>query len=251
MATISLVGAAVTGTNATTLTINPTAIGNAFALFVKVNSNTATVSSVSSSGTTGWTRIAGPTVDTNATPHTHEIWLGRVTATGSQTLTVANSGGTGMALDAQQASSTAGAGTIWGKDGTQSGFKTNTSSKTVTLPTLTPSGTGWYFGHGRCPTSSTYSAPAAGYTLTTDANGNPLMSNPAASGAQSPTLTQVTAQITYAIGVIIAATVATGILKVRRSAAWTAGAVKVRRSAAWVAPTAVKVRRGGAWTAVT
>lgn len=211
---ISLVGSPVTGSGVTTLSLNPTAIGNGFVLYVSIPDNVSHVTSVTGGNCTWSGPIAGPTVDTNGTPKTHEKWLGTATATGAQTLTVANSASSVMDLDAQQASSGLGATTVWAKDGSQSGFANNASSTTLTYPTLTPAAAAWYVGHGRAPSGTTLSGATAGFTYTVDANGNQFINNPNVSAASSPTGTSGAATVSHCIGVLIKASLpaASGIL---------------------------------------
>jgi IPT/TIG domain len=201
----TLVGSAVTDTGVKTLVMSPAAIGNAIALYVKIPDNVHVVTSVVDTKGASWQRLADPVVDTYSTPHTHEIWLGTVTATGSTTITVTNSGGTFMDLDGQEASSGLGASTSWSRDGSQQGFRNNPTSTTVTYPTLTPAASAWACYHARCPLGSSYSGTTAGYVSTTDANGNQFINNPVVSAATSPTSTANVSTPSYCIGVLIKA----------------------------------------------
>lgn len=205
----TLVGSAVTASGVTQLTMSPAAVGNAIALYVKIPDNVHTVTSVSDTKGASWQRVADPVVDTYSTPHTHEIWLGTVTATGSTTITVANSGATLMDLDGQEASSGLGTGTSWSRDGTQQGFANNATSTTVTYPTLTPAASAWACYHGRCPAAGSYSGTTAGYTSATDANGNQFINNPVVSSATSPTSTANVSTPSFCIGVLIKAAAST------------------------------------------
>jgi hypothetical protein len=140
--TISAVGSLVknSGTAKTTLAVSPSAVGNTFVLSTMVVSTTVTVSSVSGGGVT--TSKLTSAVD-SASGAEEELWLGPITATGSSTITVTYSGsisGKNSELDAQEYSSSAGASTTWAKDVV--GSHTNSSSTTVTFPSLTPTGSG-------------------------------------------------------------------------------------------------------------
>lgn len=195
---ISPVGTLVSGTSVTTLSVSPAAVGNALVLYVKVPSGTATVTGVSGGGCT-WRGIAGPYVDTNATPHTHYLYLGTVTAAGSATITVSLSSGTAD-LDSQEftAGSTAAS---WALDGSQAGFLDNAASTTVTYPTLTPAGAGeLYVGHSRNPTG-TESGLTAGFTGQQDADGNPYIYG-VVSATASPVAT-IASTVSYTIGALI------------------------------------------------
>lgn len=207
----TLVGAAVTGTGVTTLAMSPATIGNAIGLYIKIPSAIHTVSPGGVSDTKGtiWQRVAGPFVDTDPTPHTHEIWVGTVIATGATTITVTNTGGLAMDLDGQEATAGLGANTSWLRDGTQSGLRDNASSVTITYPTLTPAASAWYIGHARCPTGSSYSGTTAGYTSTTDANGNQFINHPSIGAPSSPTATSSIATLSHCIGVLIKAAATT------------------------------------------
>jgi hypothetical protein len=201
----TLVGAPVVGTGVTTLSINPTAVGNGVALYVKIPDAVSHVTSVIG-GNCAWTGpIAGPTVDTSGTPHTHETWLGTASATGAQTVTVANSAASAMDLDAQQANSGLGATTVWARDGAALTFKNNASSTTITYPTGTPTTSAWYVGHGRTPSGAGLSGATSGYVYTTDANGNQFINHPSVSGATAPTGTSSGATTSFCMGVLIVA----------------------------------------------
>src|SRR6266851_5636292 len=184
----TLVGSAVTDTGVKTLVMSPASIGNGIALYVKIPDNVHTVTSVTDTKGASWQRVADPNVDGGSIPHTHEVWLGTVTATGSTTITVTNSGGTFMDLDGQEASSGLGASTAWSRDGVQQVLaSSNILTTLVSYPSLTPATSAWYVGHARCPLASSYSGTTAGYTATTDANGNQFINNPSVSGTASPT----------------------------------------------------------------
>jgi Concanavalin A-like lectin/glucanases superfamily/IPT/TIG domain len=201
----TLVGSPVTDSGVKTLTMSPAAVGNGIVLYVKIPDNVHVVTQVVDTKGANWQRVADPVVDTYSTPHTHEMWLGTVTATGSTIITVTNSGGTVMDLCGQEGSSGLGASTTWSRDGTQQGFRNNATSTTVTYPTLTPAASAWACYHGRCPNGSSYSGTTAGYVSTTDANGNQFINNPVVSAGTSPTSTSSVSTPSFCIGVLIAA----------------------------------------------
>ncbi len=206
----TLVGSAVTDTGVKTLVMSPASVGNAIVLYVKIPDGVHVVTSVVDTKGASWQRVADPEVDGNSTPHTHEVWLGTVTATGSTTITVTNSGGTFMDLDGQEASSGLGTSTAWSRDGVQQVLASNNILTTlVSYPSLTPATSAWYVGHARCPLASSYSGTTAGYTATTDANGNQFINNPVVSAAASPTTNANVATQSYCLGVLIKATAST------------------------------------------
>ena len=108
------------------------------------------MSSVSGGGVTTWNKAAGFDGYLNAD---EEIWYGKVTSTGSSTVTVAWSGsvsGLSTEYTAQEFNTALGSGTNWSVDKT--GTLNNSSSSTVTYPSLSPSTAGeLYFGfRGLC-----------------------------------------------------------------------------------------------------
>jgi hypothetical protein len=203
-----------TGTALTALTLTATsAVGDVRCFFTKVNSNTITVSSLSGGNATTWTRVAGPSVDTNGTAATHELWIGTCTGAGTTSITVtwsATPTGLGTDLDCRTFSNSD-TTTTWAKDGSASGFNNNASSTTITYPSLTAAGSGeLYIGHARCPSGGTYGTPTGSgdtWVTATDANGNPyIYTLSSASGTNAPTQS-TTATLSHAIGVLIIATI--------------------------------------------
>ncbi len=147
--TISAVGslASNAGNGVTTLSVDPSHVGDALLAVVKVSSATTTVSSLSGGGATGWSKLESYADGS----HDNEIRLGTVTTTGSATLTAtfsASVSGVDVDFNAQEFTAGLGSGTTWSKD-TGSG-QSNSAGSTFDFPSLTPAGTGeLYFGYAR------------------------------------------------------------------------------------------------------
>lgn len=227
--TITVVGNldSATGTALTSLTLTAAAaVGDVRVLVTKLTTSTIGVATVSggncdiSSGAsaTRWKSVAGPTNDTAGTVGRHEIWIGVVSnANTSQhetiTLTWASSTA-GLATDLDcRTFSNGNTATTWARDGTQSGFKDNATSTTITYPTLTAAGSGELaVFKARAPSGGAYGTPSGGgftWVTTTDANGNPyIYSVSAGSGTVAPTQTTNSTD-SHAIGVLLIASAAT------------------------------------------
>ncbi len=137
--TISAVGslASNAGNGVTTLSVDPSHVGDALLAVVKVSSATTTVSSLSGGGATGWSKLESYADGS----HDNEIWLSTVTTTGSATLTAtfsASVSGVDVDFNAQEFTAGLGSGTTWSKD-TGSG-QSNSAGSTFDFPSLTPAG---------------------------------------------------------------------------------------------------------------
>ena len=114
-------------------------MGDALVLAVAAyGGNGVTVSSVSGGGAT-WQKLTN--TNDSAADMDSELWLGTVTTSGNSSITVSYGGSYGadwMELDAQEYSSSAGASTNWAPD-TSGVSDNNSSSTTITFPSLTPS----------------------------------------------------------------------------------------------------------------
>lgn len=178
-----------TGTSLTTLSVTPTAIGNAF-MFTASYIASATLSTVSGGGCTTWTKLSGAFTAYSGSAKI-DLWLGVVTSTTTANIVIAGSGLTNtQRLCAQQFTSFGGPGTTWTQDGA-GGTKTNASSATITFPTLTPSGANRaYMGYGLVFNAATGGSQTAGYTLDLDPGSNPFMFDGSVGVAQTPTCTQ-------------------------------------------------------------
>lgn len=218
---ITVVGSldSATGTALTTLTLTATAaVGDVRVLVTVLGSSTINVSSISGGNATSWTRVAGPTNDTNGTIKRHEMWIGTVAngnTSGHETITITWASSTaGLATDLDcRTFSNSNTATTWARDGSQSGFNNNASAATITYPSLTAAGSGeLYVGHARVPSGGSFGTPTGGgftWVTNTDANGNPVIySVSTGSGTVAPTQS-TTASVSHAIGVLLIATAAT------------------------------------------
>lgn len=197
-----------TGTSLTTLSVTPKKLGDAF-LFSCSYISTATLSTVSGGGSTGWTKLVGAFQAYSGSAKV-DLWMGTINSSinVATNITISGSGLTNtQRLNAQEFTSGGGAGTIWALDGSQTGTKTNASSATITFPTLTPSGINrMYIGYGLVANSANSGSQTAGYTLDLDPGSNPFLFNPnVANSAQGPTCTQ-TAGLSGAIAALVTAT---------------------------------------------
>lgn len=192
-----------TTTTQTTLTgWSPAAIGNAGVLVVKINDPSNTVSSVTGSKTS-WTRLSNGSAGPG---NIHELWLGAVTGTGAETLTIGYSSAIGaISCDIMLQEFTNGnASTTWSAF-QAGGLIKSTPSTTVTFPALDPpAAAALYVGHARCPTASTYSGVTAGFTSQTDSNANPYIYGVISTSASPTETTASTAN--YSIAAVITAT---------------------------------------------
>jgi RHS repeat-associated protein len=207
---ISAVGSLVSnhGTGLTTLSVTPATVGDAWVLAVKVGS-TVTVSSVTGGGAT-WTKLTN-SVDSSQSRDVEE-WLGTITSTARSTITVTYSGsvsGVDTELDAQEYTNGTGSSTTWAND-VVGASQNDTSSTTVTFPTLTPTGSSeLYVGFARIPNPPS-AGPTTGFTYDTSTNGNGYIYNPSVSAAVSPTQSQSPAGQSLAVGALITASGTSG-----------------------------------------
>lgn len=206
--TIGATGAAATsgGTGTTTLPVSPTAVGDVLVLASNLTSTSLSISSVAGGGVTTWTRIAGNFIGTT---NTLSIWLGRVTTAGAATITVTPSGSIAAVthrMIAQQFTSAGGAGTTWSVDVAGAG-RNNSSSTTVTYPTVVPGGANRaYIGYGQTTSVGLTTGATSGYTVLLDNGNNQLVYSNTVSGSQSPTAAQTSAGVSSTLGVTITAT---------------------------------------------
>lgn len=160
----------------------------------------AQATALGSGGSTGWAQDAISAIDPTFGGGV-ALWHGQVVTAGADTLTAtwgANSSTTYLAVF--QFTSGQGATTVWTVDTT--GVKSNTSSATITWPTLTPAGTGELYV-GASVSANTGSAGAtAGFTYFNDGAANEDCYNPAVSAASTPTATQAPAGTSRAVGAL-------------------------------------------------
>ncbi|MGD0381748.1 MAG: IPT/TIG domain-containing protein, partial [Acidimicrobiales bacterium] len=204
-ATIAVVGTLVNGSGdgTTTLAVSPQHVGDLLVLVVKAESTTITVSSVSGGGVGTWAQAEDYA---GYSGHDLEIWTGTVTTTGASTIAVTFSASvtavyTGLA--AQEFSASSGSSTVWAV-GSGSGIS-NTSSTTVTLPKLTPTGTGeLYFGYAAIANNGA-AGTTTGFTYATTSDADVATYDTNVSAAIQPTAKQSPAGVSGAVGVLISA----------------------------------------------
>lgn len=185
-------------------------VGSLLVLGVKITSSTLSVSSVSDSAsaniTTGWTRVAGPFSDTNATVRRQEIWIGKSTGTGPTTLTITwSASNSGLATDYQLLEFTTGyTWSTWSRDGTQQAGQNNATSTTHNWTTLTSAAAGDLFV-GTCRAGAgPYSSTLANTGCLLDSNGNPVLYNLSApSGSVSEFVNDAVTAVSYTLGVLL------------------------------------------------
>jgi hypothetical protein len=207
-----------TGTNITALTVVPSTVGSLLVLG-STHATAGTITAVtgggcnsSSSGLPGaWARITGPFTN-GSTGFDMELWMARITTTGSTTVTITGgAGGTVRIICKQFNCAAGGVNTVWTRDGS-AGTEANTATSTnVTFPTLTPTGVNrLYVGYGMNGTGLTTGA-TAGYTVELDDGTNPMIYNPSvAQSAQSPISKQSASAVSYTTGAVIKADHPTG-----------------------------------------
>lgn len=190
----------------TTVAVNPTAIGDCLVVFTIVQSGSISVASMSGGGVSSWTRIAGPF---QLTFNCMDIWLGKITATGSSTITITGTSSLAAennTITVQQFTSGGGAATVWAPDGVGGGLA-NGSSTAVTYATLTPGGAGRaYVGFAYTDQNGLTSGQTAGYTVVLDpVDANTFIYNTDVSTGQSPVSAQTPAGGSTAIAALISA----------------------------------------------
>ncbi len=188
----------------TTLTVSPKTVGDVLAVFAQVSSATGTtVSSVSGGGVTTWTKAMQFNGSVGADA---ELWYGKVTTTGSSTITFKWSGSiTGHIAEygAQEFSAGLGASTVWAMD--KAGSLNGASSTSVPFPSLTPSATGeLYFGYSVVANTAA-AGTTTGFTYGVTAEANAVAYDTNVSGAVSPAGTQSPAGTSSAVGMLLSA----------------------------------------------
>lgn len=199
--TISSVGAFKTApassgtTGTTTLAVSPTTVGNVLVFGATLGGLNATITGVSGGGVTTWTKLAGPITPSYNAGIVY-LWMGTVTATGAQTITISGTVLTGTnRLSSREYSSTAGAATTWLQDGVGvAQDNPGTGSTTVQFATLVCGGPRrLYVGYATVGSTANTTGQTAGYTVDPDIGSNPFFWNPNVSGTQSPTCVQASA----------------------------------------------------------
>ncbi len=206
-----------TGAALKTLSVSPVNVGDLMVFATTYSNSTATVPSLtaisgggcnaSGSGLDGaWQRIAGPLQNQAATATLMDIWMGKVITAGASTITITSTAVSTIRLNCKEFGSGGGIGTVWAQDGA-GGTQINTSSTTVTFPTLTPTGIDrLYVGFGTNGTGLTTGSTPTGTTVELDPGSNPYLYNPSvANSTQTPTSQQSGAAVSYTVGALITA----------------------------------------------
>jgi YD repeat-containing protein len=188
--TISTVGSLAQGfsTGGTTVSVNPQHVGDALVLAVGVFAPGFTVSSVSGGGSTGWTKLSGSTANGSDT----ELWLGTVTTTGTSIISVTFSSsvaGKITEIDAQEYESSTGSSTTWSLD-VAANAGTTTSSTTINLPTLAPTGSGELYVDYTNVNNTAVAGSTSGVTYDVTSAVDLFAYDPSVSASLSPTAGQ-------------------------------------------------------------
>ena len=193
------------GNGVTTLAVDPATLNDLMILYSSPSNGNGTISSVSGGGVTSWTKITGTTSGSGSGTTTIDMWKGVVTATGSSTITVTFGGTVGNPNElAAQEFSTGTTSGSWVVD--SSGTLYNSSSTTITYPSLTPqSSKDLYAGYASAGgTTSAGTTPGFTY-LNTGLTGHQLIYNTSVSATTQPTSTQSSATASLTVGALIAA----------------------------------------------
>ena len=174
-----------------TLSVPPPTIGDAWVLAVRVSNSSINVSSITGGGVGGnWTKLIQ--VSDSAQNKDIEEWLGPISKTGSPALTVHFSrpiSETKVELAAQEFTNGGGASTVWERDVAASA-ESDTTSSTITYPTLTPASSGeLYVGFSRSSSMSS-AGTTSGFTYESPTTNNLYIYNPSVSSSVSPTASQ-------------------------------------------------------------
>ena len=195
------------GTGLSTLAVSPQNVGDVLAVFAE-RSTTGTLTSVSGGGVSTWTKGVQFAGSVGAD---EEIWTGKVTSTGSSTITFTWSGtvtGFYEEYGVQEFSAGLGANTAWALD--KSGTVNGASSTTVPFPSLTPSGPGeLYFGY-TVPANVATAGSTSGFTYDVTAEKNLVTFDTNVTGAVSPTGAQSPASTSSSIAVLLTASSSVG-----------------------------------------
>jgi Alginate lyase len=191
-------------------TMVPATLGNCIFLVSIVRSATKNVTAVSGGGCNEWDNVGSfAYASANPTVQSIDLWIGRVTATGSHAVTMTASSSvssTSCGYVWQEFTNSTGAGTSWVAE--QLGANDlNASSTNITYPTLTPSAAGRaYIGYADCLNTSQTTGQTSGYTAVTDGASNQLLTNLSVSTVQSPIGKQNTAGTSQAMAILLYAT---------------------------------------------
>lgn len=165
----------------TSFTLVPTAVGDLMVVGVGNFSNDTVFATTLSSSNVTWTTV-GHSLGTAQGAMTMTLFVGKVTAASTATVTVTYSGTTpaGTEITGQQFHSTVGSWTV----DTSAGLN---SAGTTTWPTLTPSGTGeLYAGFAFDSGATAVAGSTSGYTYIIDGGDNGWAYNLNVSAASAP-----------------------------------------------------------------
>lgn len=199
---------AVAANGVTTRSVTTVTPGDLLLVSILTSSNPFTVTGISGGNATGWVRLAGPLTGVNTN---QEIWGGVVTAAGSTSpVTVAFSASNANSyteIDVQEFTAGLGAATQWVLD--VAGTSLNSSSTTITYPTLTAAQPGeLYFGHvagAGIGGGSPQPGGTPGFTYLVDPGVDQIVYNPAVSGLVAPTGLVPAARPTATVAVLMRA----------------------------------------------
>ena len=154
-----------------TVSLDNQAVGDLLVLIVITFSATGYASGVSGGGAT-WVQAGTVFTGTVNSSESVTVWLGTVTATGSQTATLAYTGSpVFMIADGYEFATSLGS---WALDGSPGYLD---SSDTADMPSLTPAGAGELYVSFCGATSTPADGSTSGYTYIVDASGDPFCYN--------------------------------------------------------------------------
>ena len=164
-----------TSTDITTLGDSPSYAGDLLVLTVQLPGTGVSVATVSGGGvaTGGWSKINANSG--NGTVNRVEMWMGKVTTTGPGTITLTYNGTVGATNEITATEFTANGvsiNTAWGVD--TSGVQLNSSSNTITYPSLTSAGPSeLYMGYAQSQNAGT-AGSTSGFTYIVTGQNNVL-----------------------------------------------------------------------------
>ena len=209
-AIITSVGSLATadGSGLTTLSVDPQTAGDVLAIFAQNGSTlVGTLSSVSGGGVTTWTKAVQYTSSVfGGSGDDLEIWYGKVTTTGSSTITFTWSGTTSghiLEYGAQEFTAGLGSVTAWTLDTT--GITNGTSSSSVPLPQPHAQQLGRAVLRLRLADNTASAGSTSGFTYAVTAEGNVIAFDTSVSSAVSPTAGQSPAGVSSAVAVSLSA----------------------------------------------
>ncbi len=199
---ISAVGALASYTGsfnpgATTLSVNPSAVGDVLVLVTNVGSTTHHATGVSGGGVALWQHVVAQVTFSSSV----DLWFGQITTVGPAIVTVAGPlAGFVNQFAAQQFTG----GSVWAVDSSHVQVNTHAST-TIKWPVLVPAGSNeLYVGFGIAGWFITANTQTAGYTLDL-VNGNAFLFDPSVSSSQSPSATIGASTTSWTLAALISA----------------------------------------------